>query len=142
MTFRTKAGSESLADEGQQAVGDAIRLFLRRRGEEAAKKTAAKRCQEPGLPNVHQMRALDHMSLETLGTPLQSFVAEKPLKALKPGHSREWVDMADLPEPLRAAAGPRARRSVIKEGDSTHLEVIWSERRLVLQECVDMASKG
>jgi len=94
--------------------------------------------------NKFHVIAWDHALHGGLGLPLSQFVARSPLKPLEPGEKRYLVDVATLPDKLKAAAkGRKFRSCILSRGGGRRFEVNWSDkRRCVLSSAVDMGPIG
>lgn len=89
------------------------------------------------MANVSAMRALDH-TLDSIGLPLLSFVAARPLRPLKPSEKRYFCSAADLPKELASDCGFASRSCILDtESGERRLEASWHTDRRVLIECLD-----
>lgn len=89
------------------------------------------------MANVSAMRAMDH-TLGSIGLPLLSFVAARPLRPLKPSEKRYFCSAADLPKELASHCGVASRSCILDtESGERRLEASWHTDRRVLIECLD-----
>ena len=143
-SMRTDKDKHGLTASGKMQMREKVRSFLKKLdpAAPAAKKPRALR--EPGLPNIHQLRALDHALWETWEIDLTKFKVKRAVRALEDTEERFFKPVAELPPKLQRISGPRIRRSCVKDNATgkTRLEVAWGEPRMLLHECIDMGSKG
>jgi len=83
---RNSRGTVALTADGKKKLRGRVGTFLQRRrlAVKAARQASASSLalKDPGLPNLHQMRALDKTLLESWSLDLSKFRATKPIKAL------------------------------------------------------------
>ena len=83
---RNSRGTVALNAAGKKKLRGRVGAFLQRRrlAEKVARPASAASLalKDPGLPNLHQMRALDKTFLESWSLDLSKFRAAKPVKAL------------------------------------------------------------
>ena len=98
------------------------------------------------LANKYSMKALDNALQHGIGWGLSSFVAARPVVALKRSEKRYYVAVDTLPEnsAVRSASKGRKRRSCIwnTESKSSKLEVHWGAPRRTLVSFLDMGTVG
>ena len=133
-----------LTAAGLKAINQRIVESLRAKHEAGAAPKKNKALRDPGLPNLHQMFALDNALQQTLNVPLSRAVAAQPCKPLARGFVRVWEPVADLAPELQRLSAPRVRRSFLEneETDEGWFEVLLSEIRVMIHEIIDMCSKG
>ncbi|CAK0800775.1 unnamed protein product [Prorocentrum cordatum] len=141
--LRHAEGPLSWTEAGKEHLSARVIAFLEKREAEAkVEKPGA--LQDPGLPNLHHLRALDNALKSTWDLSLRDFVADRPCGALLESQRRYYCKVADLPESTQQLSRGRSRRPCIEDvgtGDR-RLEVAWGRQRRVLHETIDMGPKS
>ena len=89
----TKVGEAALEDEGQERWEKLLGTFLSYFGDPGSDGGAAASTSlgDAGVSKNHPLEAVDHALQATAGLSLSSFVAGKPLRALRAGERRYMV---------------------------------------------------
>ena len=140
-----KFGRQSAATKARWK--DRARSFLTVRKDPKVKRPKRPpKLKDTYLANKYSMKALDNALQHGIGWGLSSFVAARPVVALKRSEKRYYVAVDTLPEnsAVRSASKGRKRRSCIwnTESKSSKLEVHWGAPRRTLVGFLDMGTVG
>ena len=140
-----KLGRQSAATKARWK--ERVRSFLAVRKDPKVKQLKrAPRLKDKYLANKHSMKALDHALQHGIGWGLSSFVAARPLAALKQFERRYFISVDSLPEgsEVRSASKGRTRRACIWNAESkgSRLEVHWGSPRRTPMSFLDMGAVG